>query len=270
MKHIAVMSNQQRTYSVVIPVYNGEQLISKAIKSCLAQTVLPNEIIVINDASTDKTHEMIQAIKSDIIVYVVNAENKGASFSRNAGMRIASSSWILFLDADDTFHNRKIEIIEKSLADNLGIKAIGHAFDLQKDTTEKSNPIKNPVPLPERFSVFQLLLRNRMVTPSLGVAATNNVFFNEALLYAEDHDFILRTAEQYGFWYIDVALCSLGRQPLTAGGLSGNKWKMRKGEMSMFINYCKRNSLYPLMPFFMLFSLFKHLRNALFSEARVH
>ncbi|MDB5211055.1 MAG: hypothetical protein JWQ30_1882, partial [Sediminibacterium sp.] len=64
-------------FTIVIPVYNGAAYISKAIKSCLQQTVLPNEIIVIDDASTDDTAGIVQAIRSSLIKYERNIENRG-------------------------------------------------------------------------------------------------------------------------------------------------------------------------------------------------
>ncbi|MDB5210342.1 MAG: putative glycosyltransferase O-antigen related protein [Sediminibacterium sp.] len=103
-----------------------------------------------------------------------------------------------------------------------------------------------------------------MVTPSLGVHVQNGIWFNEQMEFAEDHDFILRTAEKFGIWYLDMPLCSLHRLPLTPGGISDNRWKMRKGEMRMYVDYCKRNRLYPAIPFFLVFSLVKHVKNMLF------
>lgn len=254
--------NSQRTYSVVIPVYNGEAFIKKAIESCLQQTVLPNEIIVIDDASTDMTRSAVHSLEAGagIVRYLCNEVNKGASYSRNLGMKAALGSWILFLDADDSFQNYKIEIIDKVLNDNPEIRAIGHSFEIENDKAASLNGMP-PILPPQRLGVFQLLLKNRMVTPSLAVSGSNDIFFDEKLYYAEDHDFILRTAERYTIWYLDLPLCILGRRPLTSGGLSGQKWQMRKGEINLFMKYCKRHGLYLFMPVFILFSLVKHLRN---------
>jgi teichuronic acid biosynthesis glycosyltransferase TuaG len=254
------MSELALTFSVVIPVYNGEQFIAKAIESCLKQTLLPNEIIIIDDAGNDRTEEIVKNIQSDLIIYIKNDQNRGPSFSRNAGMKMARSSWILFLDADDLFHSRKIEIINACLLNNSNIKAIGHAFSIKKGSeTSIKNFEKTKMPKP--VTVFQILLRNRMVTPSLCVAATNHILFDEEIKYTEDHDFILRTAEEFGIWYVDIPLCSIHRRSLTTGGQSGNKWKMRKGEMKMYVKYCRRNNRYLLLPFLIVFSFCKHIKN---------
>jgi glycosyltransferase involved in cell wall biosynthesis len=256
------MNDSGLSFSVIIPVYNGERFIQLAIESCLQQTVLPDEIIVIDDKSTDQTAAMVAGIPSDRIVYIKNAENKGPAFSRNIGMQAAKSSWFFFLDADDTFHPKKIEVIRSCLMRNSTIKAIGHAF-LMPNQPLFEVPLY-PELKPVMLTTSQVLVSSKIVTPALAVAAENKLLFNEKMKYAEDHDFILRTTEEYGVWFLDMPLCSLGRIPLTEGGITNNRWKMRKGEINMYIGYCKRKGITFAIPFFILFSLFKHVKNALF------
>lgn len=258
------MTGSAPTFSVVIPVYNGERYIQAAIESCLRQTVLPEEIIVIDDASTDTTADVVAQINSDLVVYKKNEVNQGPAFCRNRGMQMALGSWVVFLDADDSFHANKIEVIRFCLLQNEQIRAIGHGFlfpgkpvyQLEKSWQQKVHPVK--------LTTGNILLRNRIVTPALAVVTDNRVSFHEHMKYAEDHDFILRTAEKYGMWYLNMPLCTLGRIPLTKGGITNDRWEMRKGEMMMYLDYCKRNQMEMATPFFILFSLLKHLKNLLF------
>ncbi|MBV9988355.1 MAG: glycosyltransferase family 2 protein [Chitinophagaceae bacterium] len=242
-------------FSVVIPAYNSEHVIGRAVSSCLAQTVQPEEIIIIDDCSTDGTASAISSIGSPLVKYFRNAENKGPSFSRNEGMLKASGDWILFLDADDRFHPDKIRIVQKCLQAHRDILAIGHRFSIGMDAGPAAN-----VPAPRKLTVRQVLLRNPAVTPSLAVARNNGIFFDEQIRYAEDHDFILRTAEAVGFWMLDLPLCTLGRAPLSAGGQSSHRWQMRKGEMKMYLNYARRNRRSLIIPGLLFFSLLKHVR----------
>jgi teichuronic acid biosynthesis glycosyltransferase TuaG len=263
------------SFTVVIPVFNGETTIASAIESCLQQTVLPDEIIIVDDGSTDRTASVVAMFNNELIRYQHNEQNSGPSHARNQGIRSARSSWILFLDADDVFHYRKLELTLLCLQHNKTIRAVGHAFRISKGNGyPNGQSIPSEIPLVKRLSVFNTLLRNPAVTPSLAVSAANDIFFDEDLFYAEDHDFyaedhdfIIRTAEKYGFWYMDVPLCSLGRLPLTAGGISSHRWEMRKGEIRMYIAYCRRNRYYLLIPLFVIFSLLKHLKNLLSSPA---
>jgi teichuronic acid biosynthesis glycosyltransferase TuaG len=246
-------------FAIIIPVYNGQAFIARAIESCLGQAALPDEIIVIDDASTDDTASIVRSFNSSLIRYERNEKNSGPSFSRNRGMQLATADWILFLDADDIFHTEKIRIIRECIQSDETIKSIGHAFDLMGE--KKIIPAE--IPSLKKLTSREILLRNAVVTPALCVSAQNRILFNEQMSYAEDHDFILRTTEKFGLWFLDLPLCSLQRMPLTEGGISSNKWKMRKGEMKMYIDYCKRNNWYPAVPFLLLFSLLKHARQML-------
>ena len=90
--------------SVIMPVYNGEKYIGKAIESVLAQNV-PTELLVIDDCSTDKTElTVMKYMDSGNIRYIRNKENMGAARSRNRGVKASKGKYIAFLDADDWKH----------------------------------------------------------------------------------------------------------------------------------------------------------------------
>ena len=84
--------------SVIMPVYNGEKYIGKAIESVLAQNV-PTELLVIDDCSTDKTElTVMKYMDSGNIRYIRNKENMGAARSRNQGVKASKGKFIAFLD----------------------------------------------------------------------------------------------------------------------------------------------------------------------------
>ena len=87
------------TVSVVIPVYNSSEYIARTIESVLAQTHKPDEIIVVDDGSTDETRQKVTRYEPKIkYIYQTNA---GASAARNTGIKTSSGEWIAFLDGDD-------------------------------------------------------------------------------------------------------------------------------------------------------------------------
>lgn len=87
------------TISVVIPAYNIGKLVSRAIASVLAQTHQPDEIIVVDDGSTDDTADIIKSYGSKV-KYIYQA-NLGLASARNTGIRAATCEWVAFLDGDD-------------------------------------------------------------------------------------------------------------------------------------------------------------------------
>jgi len=102
-------------YSVVIPAYNAGSTIARAIDSVLAQTWSENEIIVVDDGSTDDTENLVR--QYDRVKYC-KQENQGQSVARNRGILEATFDWIAFLDADDEWYPDKIEMQWKILEKN--------------------------------------------------------------------------------------------------------------------------------------------------------
>jgi glycosyltransferase involved in cell wall biosynthesis len=98
---------QSCSVSVVIPAYNAEKYIGRAIDSVLAQTRQADEIIVVDDGSTDSTADVVQAYGDK--VHFIRQKNGGASVARNTGIEAANSEWIAFLDADDEWLPGKLE-----------------------------------------------------------------------------------------------------------------------------------------------------------------
>ncbi len=96
------------TVSVVIPAYNSAKYLPRAIDSVFKQTLLVDEIIVVDDGSTDNTAE-VAASFGDKIRYIYQ-ENAGASAARNVGINVAKSKWIAFLDADDEWLPEKQQL----------------------------------------------------------------------------------------------------------------------------------------------------------------
>jgi glycosyltransferase involved in cell wall biosynthesis len=86
--------------TVVIPCYNYAQYLPDAIESCLNQTV-PVDIVVVNDGSTDLTDSVMDNYVFFNNVQYVKQQNKGLAAARNAGIALASTEWVLPLDADD-------------------------------------------------------------------------------------------------------------------------------------------------------------------------
>ncbi|HEX9078191.1 MAG TPA: glycosyltransferase, partial [Desulfuromonadaceae bacterium] len=110
------MTATRSAISVVIPVYNGQRFVAEAVRSALAQTLAPSEIIVVDDASTDRTGEVIRQefapqLESGVVRYARNGRNRERSFSRNEGVRLARGEYVFFLDYDDLWEPDYVETV---------------------------------------------------------------------------------------------------------------------------------------------------------------
>ncbi|CAG0941402.1 partial heptose III glucuronosyltransferase, partial [Anaerolineae bacterium] len=110
----------QRKLSVVIPVYNGEKFIGRALESVFSQTVPPDEIIVVNDGSRDGTAQKLAEFGDRI--QVISIPNGGVANARNVGLKACTGDLIALLDADDIWYPDKLE---KQLAVMQRYPAIG-------------------------------------------------------------------------------------------------------------------------------------------------
>ena len=99
-------------FSIVIPLYNKEATVERAIRSALSQTVQDFEIIVVNDGSTDNGPAVVKAI-SDSRIRLIHQENQGVSAARNRGIAEAQHELIAFLDADDEWLPEFLETIRR-------------------------------------------------------------------------------------------------------------------------------------------------------------
>src|SRR3989344_6836636 len=103
------MNSVSPRISVIMPVYNGEKYIAGSVQSVLAQTFTNFELIIINDASTDKTLEVLRRFKDPRISIQTNEKNMGSAASRTKAIAQATSAYIALLDADDLAHPRRLE-----------------------------------------------------------------------------------------------------------------------------------------------------------------
>jgi len=109
---------EKPTISAVIPAYNSAGTIASAIESVLAQTVEIDEIIVVDDGSSDNTAEIASQFPR---TQVIKQSNAGPAAARNTGTRAAKGEWIAFLDADDVWIPRKTEVQLKYIASDAGV-----------------------------------------------------------------------------------------------------------------------------------------------------
>lgn len=95
--------------SVIIPTYNRGEFLRRGINSALQVCTENDEIIVVDDGSTDKTRALVESITDPRLIYVYR-ENSGVATARNHGLELASNDLIAFLDDDDEWHPAKLAV----------------------------------------------------------------------------------------------------------------------------------------------------------------
>lgn len=182
-------------FSVIITNYNHKPYIEKCISSVLNQTFKNFELIIVDNKSNDGSLEIIKKFK-DKRIRLFLISNKGIiAKSRNLGIKKAKSKWIAFLDSDDYWYKRKLEIIHKNIVNqpNYNVFCNNEIFFNTKNSEVKRSSYG---PFTTNFYRDLLVSGNKI---SLSASVINRDFLtNKKILFRENRNFI--TAEDYDFW----------------------------------------------------------------------
>lgn len=260
--------------SVIVPCYCCSATLKRSVESILSQTFLPSELVLVNDGSTDggKTQQLLQEIYSRINhiffdVKVIDLQkNMGPAFARNAGWDAAEYDYVAFLDSDDAWHHRKLEIQYHHMLSNRNIDLSAHKSVLNEDCT--THPESNDDELWEPVKLLPLLFKNKISTRSVMLKRDCQLRFNPMMRYSEDYDLWLRVISSGSqASYLNKQLAYIYRPEWSVGGLSGNLWAMQKGEIKAFFNFFgEKKTLFPIVLLAGLFSWLKFFRRILISK----
>ncbi|HET7766018.1 MAG TPA: glycosyltransferase family A protein [Burkholderiales bacterium] len=253
--------------STVIPCFRCASTIRRAISSVAAQSFRPAELILVDDGSKDGTlqelRDLRRAFGDDWIKIVVLPENLGPASARNAGWDAATRKYVAFLDADDAWHPRKIEIQHAFMEAHPDVALSGHAHQWIADG--EAIDTRAVVADYDIVSRRELLLANRFITPSAMLRRNLPYRFQAGRRYLEDHLLWLEIASA-GLRVARLAatLAFTFKAPLGESGLSANTWAMRKAELSAFWHLHETGHLGLLSTIGLcVYSLAKHMRRAL-------
>ncbi|WP_017317896.1 glycosyltransferase family 2 protein [Mastigocladopsis repens] len=180
--------------SIIIPAYNTSRYIKRAIESALSQTEQNIEVIVVDDASTDNTVEVVNSFTDPRIKLLVNEVNKGPSYSRNRAFKEAKGEWLALLDSDDWYAPKRLEMLLQ-VADRENADLI--ADDMYFIEEGADSPwsitvfIKHGMQLdkPKQIDPVYFVDRYLSITKpliKLNFLVEHNLEFNESLRYEED------------------------------------------------------------------------------------
>ena len=226
--------------SVVVPCYRCAATLGRALESVRAQTQAPAEIIVVDDASDDASARVIAALPADVKRLRL-AQNRGAASARNAGWQAATQELIAFLDADDAWHPRKLELQTAWMQarPEVALSGHGYAFDEQKSSLkiDKAYPV----------GAAMLLISNRFSTPCVMLRRAIAQRFAEGKRHSEDYLLWLEIVLSGGeAWYLDAPLARLYKPAWGAGGLSADLRTHEAGELDALLRLRRAGLLGPV------------------------
>lgn len=196
------------TISTIIPTYNGARYLRATIDSVLAQRHPSIEVIVVDDASTDGTVELIRSY-GDSVRLVQNKVSRGTAAARNSGLRASSGEWIALLDHDDLWLPERLERQVKMLREepNLDVLFAAIRFFDSADgrTLDRYFPgeaLNVHDILGHKVLTVQTLLMRRSALEAVGG-------FDESLRGTDDWDLSIRLANKYRLRGVDTVLADV-------------------------------------------------------------
>ncbi|KAA3615561.1 MAG: glycosyltransferase [Calditrichaeota bacterium] len=190
--------------SVIIPTFNRADWISGCIDSVLNQTMQPDEIIVVDDGSDDKTAELLKQYPT---VKTHFQKNKGPSSARNLGAEKATGEWLAFLDSDDQWTPEKLQKQHDYLCQNPTLKVV-YTDEIWIRNGRRVNQKKKHQK--HGGSIYRHCLPLCIISPS-SILIEKKLFFNlgcfdENLPACEDYDLWLRLALREKIGFLDEPL----------------------------------------------------------------
>lgn len=263
--HIGLDLNSMKApVSVVIPTYNAAATVAETLLSVCAQTRAPLEVIVVDDCSSDNTIEVVKSVAQDFesgqLRIIRHDKNQGAAETRNTGWSLASGEYVAFLDADDTWHPRKIELQYEYLKDKRDLLLCGHKFSL-KGAEEKTGRVLDACSS-KQLSTLRIILSNPFVTPSVMIRRDLPLRFKSTKRHMEDHLLWMQVAlSGYKVSRLNAPLAILGKAQFGESGLSADLVAMELAELENYKYLWTTNRIGGFLFLFLVFySIVKFVR----------
>lgn len=246
--------NTESVVSVIMPAFNAAEFIAESIRSVQQQTYSSWELLVIDDASTDGTSQVVEGMaeNDDRIKLHVLPTNQGAGFARNIGIKAATGDYISFLDADDLWKSHKLQT-QLAVMKEEGEKVCFSSYGLMDESGRSLDKQIKAL----KILTFDKLKKANYIGNLTGIYNASEL----GKIYCP----LIRKRQDWGLWLLAVKKAGGARgiqEPLALyrerrGSISGNKIEMLKYNYRVYRKVLKYSSLKSL--FWMLLFLWEQL-----------
>lgn len=212
--------------SVIIPTYNREQYIERAIRSVIEQDdqgreYMIREVLIVDDGSVDDTETVVKGIDDNRINYIKLPVNGGAIAAWNKGIQMAESDWIAFQDSDDEWHRDKLIKQVLYLKEHNDCDMVSHPFEAF--FSDGSSMCTRVV---ETDKMIEELAKSNFIgTPTMLIrkdALLKMGGFNPKIKALQDWDFVIRFADRYKIGMVGEVLLDVN---MSVEGMSADAAK---------------------------------------------
>jgi glycosyltransferase involved in cell wall biosynthesis len=184
--------------TAVLPLFNGRRFLRDAVRSVIAQTVAPCELIIVDDGSTDGSLDELDSLTAPFPIRILRQDNRGQSAARNLAAREAAGDYLAFLDQDDRWYPQHVERLVAPLEENA---AAGWAYSDFDEMDGDGHVVTHAflcaagVKHPKR-TIMDCVAHDLMVLPSASIVRRSAFEeaggFDEELCGYEDDDLFVR------------------------------------------------------------------------------
>ena len=195
-KKLGLITNFEKTISIIIPVYNGEKYLRQCIDSCLSQNYPDKEIIVVDDGSTDSTKDIMLEYDGIHQSFKVNG---GTASALNSGIRSSRGEWIKWLSADDVFCNDNVLTNMINHLSQIGNSKYNTIFYTHYDRINSNGDFICNFFEPERneSDLWNFFYGNGSTSLIHKSVFKRCGMFDDSLKHSEDYEFWLRCTQLY-------------------------------------------------------------------------
>jgi glycosyltransferase involved in cell wall biosynthesis len=220
------------------------------VASVAAQTRRPAEVIVVEDGSADETLGALETVQQkygeDWIKIIILPENQGPGSARNAGWAVATQPYIAFLDADDAWHPRKIEIQLGWMREHPEVALTGHACRVVAGQSGEQLDVEvvSGYASFKQVGRWRLLVSNHFPTRSVILKRELSYRFVPGKRHSEDYLLWNEIClDGHACYWSPLPLAFLFKAHYGGAGLSGSLWLVEKGELNCYTRLYESNRI---------------------------